>query len=577
MYNALASVVVLFTFVVCCVGYCTRIDPCWPTEAQWDSLAATLEGKLTPLNTSSYDICYAQGTNAYGISAAGNGVCMHAHNCRSAFCDGQSAQDTAAYSAEMKSVSDIQTAVDFANQHDIPVTIKTSGHSYSGSSSGKDTLMLWMANFPKAAAVQPSFTDSCGTVTEDVLYVNGGETWGDAYAAVGSEFHLVGGGGLTVSAAGGWLMGGGLSALSRLHGIGVDNVLSFDMVLANTSHVRVDACSYPDLFWALRGGGGGSFGVVTSARYKLHPVSNTVLFVFAVSRGEGFLDLVDLLVDKWVDVSPTLDRRWGGYWGLDFWLLYFQGNETEARSTLISEMESWRDSLGTEAASRFSVTVVNSPSYWDSRGRGSTTDATGQPFLDIASRLIPRDFVVNNAAQAKAMLKYLARHGFSMFNYFLGGAVNDVAPNATSVNPALRRAIWQIETFGGGRFNSEYMMSFIRSQTPDSGSGYNHGKRNEPDWRNAFWGSNYVRLGEIKAKYDEDNRFNCWHCVGYVGPEAALSVPRDDIGVPPTPPPEDTTWVWVVVGLAAVAMFGLVILSVRHGNYAVGDQSADAK
>ena len=573
-FNRLLTAFLLSGFVSSGSCYCTPSQSCWPEKAEWDTLSTNLEGKLTKLNPSGYEQCFTHGTDARGISGEGEGICMHAHNCRHEFCAGKGVEDIPAYSAEIKSVEDIQAALDFANRYDIAVTIKTTGHSYSGSSSGKDTLMLWMANFPKASRVLSTFNDSCGVVTENVLAVNGGETWESAYTAVGSDFHLVGGGGLTVSAAGGWLMGGGLSALSRLHGIGVDNVLAFDLVLANTTHVSVDACSFPDLFWALRGGGGGSFGVVTSVRYKLHPVTNVTLFTLTILPPDlenpedlgVFLYLVNRFIDQWVDVSPHLDRRWGGYWGLNFFILYYQGsNNDDVQSTFIDDMEAWKASLG-PIGERIVLLVRPFPSYWDSRGRGATTDPTGQEFNDIASRLIPRDFVVNNGTAAKNMLKFLANHGFGLFNYFLGGAVADVAPTATAVHPALREAIWQIETFGGGRFNSEFMMAHIRSQVPDSGSGYNHGKRNEPDWRNAFWGSNYEKLETIKAQFDPDNRFNCWHCVGYVGAEAALDEPRDDVGLTGEnpAPSEDATWAWVVLSIAAILLIGIVILSVRH-------------
>jgi len=77
---------------------------------------------------------------------------------------------------------------------------------------------------------------------------------------------------LTVGSSGGWLQGGGLGPLDRDLGLGVDNVVQFEVVLADGSLATVDACSEPELFWALRGGGGGNWGVVVSQTSKLHPV-----------------------------------------------------------------------------------------------------------------------------------------------------------------------------------------------------------------------------------------------------------------------------------------------------------------
>ena len=89
----------------------------------------------------------------------------------------------------------------------------------------------------------------------------------EAYSAVAGKFNLVGGGGKTVGASGGWLMGGGLSALSRKLGLGIDNVVQFEVVLANGTAASVDAWSHPDLFWALRYGNSLLSGVSCSWLY----------------------------------------------------------------------------------------------------------------------------------------------------------------------------------------------------------------------------------------------------------------------------------------------------------------------
>ena len=155
-------------------------------------------------------------------------------------------------------------------------------------------------------------------------------------------------------------------------------------------------------------------------------------------------------------------------------------------------------------------------SYWNARGEGASTDETGYDSFSIGSRLVPLDFVSNSPESAVALLKDLYNAGFFTFNYFLGGATAAVTATATSMHPSARDALWQIEVFGD---NWEGMMDILRNTLPDSGSGYNHGARNEPLWRDAFWGSNYDRLLEIKTQLDPNNTLNCWHCVGYEGEE----------------------------------------------------------
>ena len=94
--------------------------------------------------------------------------------------------------------------------------------------------------------------------------------------------------------------------------------------------------------------------------------------------------------------------------------------------------------------------------------------------------------------------------------------MEEIAINETAVNPAMRKALWQIETFG------EKMIQKLRDTVPDTGVGYNHAAKNEPNWQVAFWGSNLDKLKLLKRKYDPGNRFNCWHCIGYQGPEGPL-------------------------------------------------------
>jgi len=487
---------------------------CWPTAQQWQELDSTLTGKLHQLVSTEYATCEQQGDDAFNISKTGNGACMQYHDCSKEFCDGNSDKwNIPSYSAEVVTVADVQNAIAFANKHNLEVTVKTSGHSYSGSSMGRNSLLIWMYNFVKYTEIKTNHTDSCGTDYPHAVKVGGGETWYDVYKKLGSDYHIIGGGGLTVSAAGGWLQGCGLSAMSRKHGIGIDNVLNFEVVLANGSHVVADACTNSRLFWALRGGGGGSWGVVTSVHYKIRPAETVTHLYMSIDNIVKTPVTVDSWLEKWVELSPDLDRGWGGYWTFNSLIMYFVGDKQKAEKTFINAIYAWRDALPEAEKSTVIVYVKESRSYFDSRGGVNSTDKTGMKEFNIASRLIPRDWVVENRAKAVALLRSMVREKFFTFNYILGGAVTDVSDNETSVHPAMRKAIWQMETF------HDSMAQMLRDAVQDTGVGYNHASKKEPDWRNAFWGKNRQLLEELKVEFDPDNRFNCWHCVGYQGPE----------------------------------------------------------
>lgn len=116
----------------------------------------------------------------------------------------------------------------------------------------------------------------------------------------------------TVGAAGGWITGGGHSILSPTYGLGVDNVLQFRIVLSTGRIVDVNECSETDLWWALRGGGGGTFGVITQVWYKTYQDGPglAAYFVAGAADGTAYVNLLNTFLKE----QPILaDNRWGGY------------------------------------------------------------------------------------------------------------------------------------------------------------------------------------------------------------------------------------------------------------------------
>lgn len=165
------------------------------------------------------------------------------------------------------------TVIRFAQKHRIAFNIKNSGHDYSGRSTSPDSLTIWTHPLQKIEFHEAWQPDQCESVKMQKAFVfGGGVKWIDAYSAAHEKnVTLVGGAQAVVSVAGGWLQGGGHSILTAAYGLGIDQVLQFKIILANGELVTVNKCQHPDLFWALRGGGGGTFGVVTEVAMKVHP------------------------------------------------------------------------------------------------------------------------------------------------------------------------------------------------------------------------------------------------------------------------------------------------------------------
>ena len=457
-------------------------DPDWPSQDKWDALAAQLSGSsadLTKVTPRMYETCRAQGSDAKGIRMAAAGICMQMHQCANKECKWSGSTNDPpsalpAYTVAVRTTSDVRAVIWFAREHNIAVTVKATGHSGLGSSMGAGSILIWLYHF-KPDTHSPTgerwptgvadWTDSCGKTHQDLLRVGGGESWEDAYLAAAAHnppMDLVGGGSLTVGAAGGWLQGGGLSAMAPSRGLGVDNVRSFEVVLADGSHITADACENEDVFWALRGGGGGTFGVVTAVRYQAHPSLPTMTFG------------IELLLDKieakwgeakkweavreflifWVRKAPTLDRRWGGYWEVQGRFQFFftdsgtkQWPYIDAKATLIDDVEGWlADKDWGSQTYVFRGNSGENDGYFEARGRNKHIDSTGAVTFEHRSRLIPVDWLVKKPDEVVDTLLRIARlpSVHTSGSYLLGGAVSDVGEDETAMNPAVRRAVWTV-------------------------------------------------------------------------------------------------------------------------------------
>jgi len=245
-----------------------------------------------------------------------------------------------------RGVGDVYQAVKYAINKNLKISVKSTGHSFTGSATLKGSVNINFRDFPKYTSYGNSVIfcgdDKAPKNSENVcalalarnktaaIRVSAGQTWGEVFYGVESwnrlngkryahKYEVVGGGGMTVSAIGGWLQGGGLGrGNDRLYGIGVDQVLEIEMILSNGEHVKFgptewstkEKMLYPqttkiegycnnhivndeslwkwskcknnipfeDLWQAVRGGGGGTYGLVLAMHIQLHPerLSNVI-------------------------------------------------------------------------------------------------------------------------------------------------------------------------------------------------------------------------------------------------------------------------------------------------------------
>jgi len=159
--------------------------------------------------------------------------------------------------------ADVAQAVNFARDEGLAVAVRCGAHNAAGFSSVDDGLVIDLTPI-RYAQVDPEAR---------IARVGGGSTLGDVDHATHAFGLATPSGTFSTTGVGGLTLGGGIGHLTRAYGLSVDNLIGADVVLADGSIVRADAESEPDLFWALRGGGG-NFGVVTEFRFRLHPVAS---------------------------------------------------------------------------------------------------------------------------------------------------------------------------------------------------------------------------------------------------------------------------------------------------------------
>ena len=164
--------------------------------------------------------------------------------------------------AECADVADVIYCVNFARENDVLLSIRSGGHNAGGLGICDDGLVIDLARI-KYTRIDPA----AHTTT-----VGGGCTWGDVDHANHAFGSAVPSGIISTTGVGGLTLGGGIGHLTRKCGLTIDNLLSADVVLADGRFVKADKDQNPDLFWALRGGGG-NFGVVTAFTFRSHPIS----------------------------------------------------------------------------------------------------------------------------------------------------------------------------------------------------------------------------------------------------------------------------------------------------------------
>ncbi|KAF5343462.1 hypothetical protein D9758_011849 [Tetrapyrgos nigripes] len=431
------------------------------------------------------------------------------------------------YYIDVQSAIDVQIAFRFARETGAVLSVKASGHDYKGRSGAPGSLSLWTRNLNEMS-YSANFVPEGGNESFSAITLGAGVPFEDVYAfADANNVTIIGGYHQTIAASGGWVMGGGHSVLSPVYGLGVDRVLQFRIVTPDGQLRVANKIQNPDLFWALRGGGGGTFGVVLESTMLVEPQMKlqiaSVNFTQTPENAQQFLKLIVDQTLKWSN------EGWGGHMRASGFI------NVNPLLTLEQAKESVQPAVDFALSQNGTAVVEELPSWqaFFSKYVVFVESAIGAPVI-LGTRLIPVDLFSTEAGKAKflgVLDNVIAQFNITPGVVYATPFLFNHTEGSTSVTSAWRNSLWHMSYHGQWAYNSSVeeiraqyelnsnMTQMLRDISPDSGAYLNEADVHEPNHEESFWGDNYPALLDIKRRYDPDGLLDCWQCVGWKGLE----------------------------------------------------------
>jgi FAD/FMN-containing dehydrogenase len=549
-----------------------RADPAWPGELSWRRLDDAVGGNLIAVQPLFAACAQDEG------SAACRGVLA---SIRNPFYIGDQPAGTqvsgwldawtpepSAYAVKARHPADVAAAVNFARDHRLRLAVKGGGHSYQGTSNAPDSLLIWTRAMSQVTLHDAFVARGCEGKASPVAAVSAGAgaVWIDLYTAVTTEAgRYVQGGGCTSVGVAGLVQSGGFGSLSKGFGTAAANLLEAEVVTADGRVRTVNACSDPELFWALKGGGGGSFGVITRLTLRTHELPQFFGAAWGKIRAQSD-EAFRALLARFFEFYATnlLNPHWGEQvkigsdntlelsmvqQGLDrqqvpqLWQPFFDWIKSAPRDFTVT------DPLGARATeARHWWEIAGNPSMIQDRRAGAPAhhgwwqgdqDQVGAFIHGYDSLWLPASLLAEeqrprlvDALFAGSRHKEIGLH----FNKGLAGATSAAiaAARDTATNPAvteafalviiadgeapaypgLARPAMDLEAAHRDARAIDAATAELKRIVPDPGSYVSESNYFNERWRQAFWGANYARLRAVKDRYDPEGLFFVHHGVG---------------------------------------------------------------
>ncbi|RFN47145.1 hypothetical protein FIE12Z_8601 [Fusarium flagelliforme] len=428
------------------------------------------------------------------------------------------------YAVKATNVAQIQLAVNFARNLNLRLVIHNTGHDFLGKSTGAGALSIWTHHLKDIKFTKnyrgnskytgPAFKLGAGVQVKDLYQAADRE----GYTAVGGECRDVG-------VTGGYLPGGGHSPLSPIAGLAADQLLSAEIVTPDGRFVTADEKQNTDLFWAIRGGGPATWGVVVSMTVRVYPKMSFSGMTWSVMTKEAGISedkLFKALEAYWRRFPEYSDKKSYGYsflfpmgngsylWTMNPWMIPNMPLP-EFKKMVQPLLDDWKE-LGVDPKPEFFQHDSFYPAWkthFPAENAGSYTGRSG-------SRLIPRKNWDDSKLLDKTIetLKGILKEDGVLIIYNINAEQTKETP-ANSANPAWRDANmfvitalnWKADDSEEeiARVNNKItfdIMERLKAVTPGGGGYGNEGDVMDPDFGQSYFGSNYKKLYQLKQKID---------------------------------------------------------------------------
>jgi FAD/FMN-containing dehydrogenase len=425
---------------------------------------------------------------------------------------------------------DAKAAFSYARRTGQTLSIKNSGHDYGSRSSLKASLALWTRKMQKIEYNPEFVPEGCNPHNNQfaAMTAEAGVNFNQAYTfADQNNVTFIGGSSPTVGASGGFVMTGGHGLLTSQFGLGIDRVLQFKIVTPDGVYRTANACQNQDLYWALRGGGGGTFGLVIESTSKVEPRLNLIFSLIQLPANvTETTQFVEILIDN---AARWSREGWGGPNGVSFMAMVNPFLSLSDAQKSMEPLTSYVSSVGGTVIMEAHSSFLSIYSQYV-----QPTANLGIPAASFATnRMIPSSLMESDEGKAKiqAYLNKLQSTGFAPTIFQTTPAYYQskglYREGSTSTTPAWRKSVWMITGKTEWAWNStvaekratvqkvKEVTKELETLAPDSGSYMSEADPWTDNFRDSWWGkANYAKLLTLKQRFDPQGLLACWRCVG---------------------------------------------------------------